>query len=326
MAASGTFPPVVQTLTVQWAECPRSLLACALAISTQRLTCAGSGTALAPLCGLVLVLVLAGVGVGVSVTVCVGVGAALAVALGVALAVALAVALEVAGVADGLALAEVLTMARLGVDDVDGLGDAVVLAAAFVVVFAGVEFVAVAAALDCSVPVDVAVASADVAVASADVAVASADVVAEPVGSEVSVGSEVEVSVAVAAGVADGLVEVALGVVGVAGGLVEFGSAVGEVRVGEGDGLDGVAGSCTGSHDSPLVAVAVLAAAVLAATVRLAPEAASRTLPAISVTITGRACVKRMKRPTSTARRGMSPIGYRAPRAAPSALLPGWPL
>jgi hypothetical protein len=264
-------------------------------------------------------LVLVGVGVGVPVTVRAGVGAALAVAFGVALAVALAVALEVAGVADGLALAEVLTMARLGVDDVDGLGDAVVLAAAFVVVFAGVEFVAVAAALDCSVPVDV-------AVASADVAVASADVVAEPVGSEVSVGSEVEVSVAVAVGVADGLVEVALGVVGVAVGLVEFGSPVGEVRVGEGDGLDGVAGSCTGSHDSPLVVVAVLAAAVLAATVRLAPEAASRTLPAISVTITGRACVKRMKRPTSAARRGMSPIGYRAPRAAPSALLPGWPL
>jgi len=113
MAASGTFPPVVQTLTVQWAECPRSLLACVLTISTQRLTCAGSGTVLAPLCGLVLV----GVGVGVPVTVRVGVGAALAVALavvlGVALAVAFAVALEVAGVADGLAFAEVLTMARL---------------------------------------------------------------------------------------------------------------------------------------------------------------------------------------------------------------------
>lgn len=204
-------------------------------------------------------------------------------------------------------------------DDADGLGDGVVLAAAFVVVFAGVEFVAVVAGLDCSVPVGV--------------AVASADVVAEPVGSEVSVGSEVEVSVAVAVGVADGLVEVALGVVdvalgvvGVALGLVEFGSAAGEVRVGEGDGLDGAAGSCTGSHDSPLVVAAVLAAAVLAATVRLAPEAASRTLPAVSVTIAGRACVKRMKRPTSAARRGMSPIGYRAPREAPSALLPGWPL
>jgi len=111
MAASGTFPPVVQTLTVQWAECPRSLLACVLTISTQRLTCAGSGTVLAPLCGLVLVGV--GVGVGVPVTVRVGVGAALAVVFGVALAVAFAVALEVAGVADGLAFAEVLTMARL---------------------------------------------------------------------------------------------------------------------------------------------------------------------------------------------------------------------
>ena len=113
---------------------------------------------------------------------------------------------------------------------------------------------------------------------------------------------------AVAAGVADGLVEVALGVVGVAGGLVEFGSAVGEVGVGEGDGLDGAAGSCTGSHDSPLVVVAVLAAAVLAATVRLAPEVASRTLPAISVTVAGRACPKRMKRPISAASRGMPSI------------------
>ena len=50
MAASGTFPPVVQTLTVHWAECPRSLLACVLATSTQRLTCDGSDTVLAPLC------------------------------------------------------------------------------------------------------------------------------------------------------------------------------------------------------------------------------------------------------------------------------------
>jgi len=42
---------------------------------------------------------------------------------------------------------------------------------------------------------------------------------------------------------------------------------------------------------------AVLAVAVLAATVRLAPEVASRTLPAISVTVAGRACPKRMKTP-----------------------------
>ena len=176
-------------------------------------------------------------------------------------------------------------------DDADGLGVGVVLTAAFVV-DAGVV-----------------------------------GVVAESVGSDVSVGSEVEVSVAVAVGVADGLVAVALGVVGVVVGLVEFGSGFGEVEVDEGDGLDGdgAAGSCTGSHDSPLDVVAVLAAAVLAATVRLAPEAASRTLPAISVTIAGRACVKRMKRLISAARRGMSPIGYRAPREAPSALLPGWP-
>jgi hypothetical protein len=43
--------------------------------------------------------------------------------------------------------------------------------------------------------------------------------------------------------------------------------------------------------------VAALAAVVLAATARLTPEAAvSRTLPAISVTVAGRACAKRMKR------------------------------
>jgi hypothetical protein len=89
------------------------------------------------------------------------------------------------------------------------------------------------------------------------------------------------------------------------------------VRVGEGDGLAGAAGSCNGSHDSPLAVEAVLAAAVLAATVRLAPEAASRTLPAISVTVAGRACAKRMKRPISAARCGMPPTGHQVPRSAP---------
>ncbi len=38
MVASGTFPPVVQALTVHWAACPRWVLECALATETQRLT------------------------------------------------------------------------------------------------------------------------------------------------------------------------------------------------------------------------------------------------------------------------------------------------
>jgi hypothetical protein len=81
------------------------------------------------------------------------------------------------------------------------------------------------------------------------------------------------------------------------------------VGLGGGDGLTGAAGSCNGSQDSPLAVEAVLAAAVLAATVRLAPEA-SRTLPAISVTVAGRACAKRMKRPISAARCGIPPTGH----------------
>jgi hypothetical protein len=126
--------------------------------------------------------------------------------------------------------------------------------------------------------------------------------------------------VGVLVGVALGVVGAAVGVVGVAVGVV--GAEVGVCEVGVGEGLGGVVGSCSGSHDSPLDVAAVLAAALLAATVRLAPEAASRTLPAISVTVAGRACPKRMKRPISAARRGMSPIGYRAPREALPALLP----
>jgi hypothetical protein len=106
-----------------------------------------------------------------------------------------------------------------------------------------------------------------------------------------------------------GVVEVELGVVGVELEVCEVG--VPEVGLGEGDGLTGVAGNCNGSQDSPLAAEAVLAAAVLAATVRLAPEAASRTLPAISVTVAGRACPKRMKRPISAARCGIPPLDIR---------------
>lgn len=65
--ASGTLPPVVQTLTVHRTAVPRSLLARALATWTQRLTCGSCSTvlatALAPLCEMMRV----GVGVGVPV-------------------------------------------------------------------------------------------------------------------------------------------------------------------------------------------------------------------------------------------------------------------
>jgi len=108
---------------------------------------------------------------------------------------------------------------------------------------------------------------------------------------------EVDV-VAGVVGVAVGVVGVAVGVVGVAVGAVGVAVGVGEVGVGEGGGLGGEAGRCSGSHDLPLDVVAALAAAVFAATVRLTPEVAvSRTLPAIRVTVAGRACAKRMKRP-----------------------------
>lgn len=103
---------------------------------------------------------------------------------------------------------------------------------------------------------------------------------------------------AVEVGAVAGVVGVVVGVVGVAVGVVGVAVGVGEVEVGEGGGLGGEAGSCSGSHDLPLDVVAALAAAVFAATARLTPEVAvSRTLPAIRVTVAGRACAKRMKRP-----------------------------
>jgi hypothetical protein len=102
-------------------------------------------------------------------------------------------------------------------------------------------------------------------------------------------------------GVVAGVVGVVVGVVGVVGvavGVVEVAVGVCAVGVGEGGGLGGELGSCSGSHDLPLDIGAALAAEVFAVTVRLTPEAAvSRTLPAIRVTVVGRACAKRMKRP-----------------------------
>jgi hypothetical protein len=70
------------------------------------------------------------------------------------------------------------------------------------------------------------------------------------------------------------------------------------VGVAGGDSLAGEAGNRSGAHDSPPAAVAVLALAAPASMVTLTPEAAvSRTLPATNVTVTGRACAKRMKTP-----------------------------
>src|SRR5487761_48356 len=94
IVASGTFPPVVQALTVQWAECPRSLLACERATSTQRLTWVTCDTVLAPLCELVSVAVAVAVAVPV-VVFAVGVGFAVRVRVGT-----------------GVALFETLTRAR----------------------------------------------------------------------------------------------------------------------------------------------------------------------------------------------------------------------
>jgi hypothetical protein len=215
---------------------------------------------------------------------------------------------------------------------VDGLGVAEVLVDAFGVAFAGVVFVAVfvgeAAGLDFSARVGATVALADAAAELEAPAVALGLVVGEAVVVGVGVPDAV-VSVAV------GVVDVAVAVVSVAVGVVwaELGVGVrvvgvgvvgvGEVGVGEGDGLVGAAGSRSGSHDSPLAAEAALAIAVLAATVRLAPEAASRTLPAISVTVAGRACAKRMKSPISAARCGVPPTGHQVPRRHHPVPIPG---
>src|ERR1700749_1561283 len=152
-------------------------------------------------------------------------------------------------------------------------------------------FVGVAAGLDFSVRVGAAVALAD--------AEAGLEALAVTLG---CVSGDGLVAAGVADGVPDEVAGDAVGVVGVALGVVELGVCevgVGEEGLGEGDGLTGAAGSCNGSQDSPLGVEAVLAAAWLSATGRLAPEAASRTLPAISGTVAGRPCVKRMKRPIS---------------------------
>jgi hypothetical protein len=98
MVASGTFPSVVQALTVHCAECPRSLLACERATSTQRLTCVTCDTVLAPLCELV------SVAVAVLVVVFVAVGVFVAVEVGFAVRVRVGI---------GVTLFETLTRARV---------------------------------------------------------------------------------------------------------------------------------------------------------------------------------------------------------------------
>jgi len=68
-------------------------------------------------------------------------------------------------------------------------------------------------------------------------------------------------------------------------------------------GVAWVGGITSGSHDALPAVVAVPAVALPAAMARVTPEAAvARTVPAIRVTVAGRACAKRMKRPTCAAR------------------------
>ena len=119
MTASGMFPPVAQALTLHWAECPRSLLACAGATSTQRLTCV-------PLCEMVSAAVAVGVAVGVGfarwvclwVRLCVGLCSGLCSDLCSGLCLGLCVGLddEVVGVGLSEALGVVVWVA-----DADGL-------------------------------------------------------------------------------------------------------------------------------------------------------------------------------------------------------------
>lgn len=296
--ASGTFPPVVQALTVHWAACPRPLLAWVRVTWTQRLTRAAGGA--------VLVALLVSVGVGVAVAVALvvvvalvgfGVGVGLPARVRVGTGVAGLVLLATVWVAEGVPLAlSVLVAGGVAFFVVPaGAGD---LTMAFVVVGVAAgwevsvrvgagfaEWVGVAATLAPLVLALVVVGAGSVGV---DVDVVADDVVADDV---------VDVDVD-AAGIAVGVVGVgaglALDVVGDGAGVLGVGD--GEVTAGE--GLGDEARVCSGSQDLLLALVAALAAVLLAVMARLVPEAAvSRTLPVISVTVTGRACAKRMKCP-----------------------------
>jgi len=315
--ASGTFPPVVQALIVHWAACPRLLLAWAWATWIQRLTWAAGGVGLAPvgvgvgvavLAGLVAAAALAVVvgavaGWVVGFTVGVGVPARVRVATGVAGSVVLLVMVRVAdGLLLGAALSVLVTVGVAFLVVRAGAGD---LTMAFVAagwevsvrVGAGfAEWVGGAAVLLSplvllAVGVGVGVGSVD-ADADAD---ADADVDADA-DADVDVDVDVDVD---AAGVVGAGAGGALDVVGDGAGVLGVVVVdVGDGEVAGGEGLGDEAGSCSGSQDLLLALVAALAVVLLAVMARLVPEAAvSRTLPAISVTVAGRACAKRMKCP-----------------------------
>ena len=297
-----TLPPVVQALTVHWAACPRSLLGFAGATSTQRLTCAAFGTVLAPPRALVpvdvpVVVVFAAVfalAVDFAVRVRVGVGVAEAL---------FRTRFEVVGVGDGEAFRVLVAVA-----DGDRLAFAVVLVGVAASVLVG-AFVGVTVGLDLSVRVGAGVAldegvadlvgvpAVPLAVAVGDGLVGAgfdADVVGVAAG-VVLVGVAAGV---VLVGVGVGLAGVVVGVLGDGVGVVGVGVGfgVGEVGVGDGEGLGDEVGIWSGSQDLLLEVVAAFATEVLPARARPTPEV-SRTLPAISVTVAGRACAKRMKSP-----------------------------
>jgi hypothetical protein len=252
--ASGRSPPIAQALMVHWAERPRSMLACELVTSKQRLTCVICDTVVA-----VLVLVLVAVPVGVGFGLMVRVGSEVGDA--------------VVGVAESL-------MVLVGVADGDWLSVGSVLL---------VDGVAVGVAVGVVVGVLVGVV---VGLSVGSVLLVGGVVVGLVVGLVDPDGDELDGWLVLVLGLVLGDVVVGAGLVGVAVGVVVLGVAVGAVVVGDGLGI------WSGSHDWLAAVVAALAVAVPAVTARLTPEpAASRTLPAISVTVAGRACAKRMKRP-----------------------------
>jgi hypothetical protein len=221
------------------------------------------------------VLVVVGVGVGVAV----GAGCDARVRVGTGVAVD-AVSFDVVGVADGVVAPPEALRVRVAATDGSFVGVVLVGVGVADGLFAGVA-AGVTAGLEISVRVGAPLDEEEVA----------------PDGTELAVVLVVVVD--------EGLVVVAAGadVVGDGAGAVGVGAGGCVVAVSEGDALGEAAGSCTGSHDSLLDVVAAFAAVVLAAAARLNPEAAvSRTLPAISVTVAGRACPKRMKSPTCAAR------------------------
>jgi hypothetical protein len=207
---------------------------------------------------------------------------------------------EVVGAGDGVPLAEAFRV-LVGVADGDRLAFAVVLVGVADNVLVGV-FVGVTVGLDLSVRVGAGVAFDEgvadlVGVPAVPLAVAVGDGL-------VGAGFDADV-VGVAAGVVLVGVGVGVGLAGVVAGVlgdrvgvvgVGVGVGVGEVGVGDGEGPGDEVGGWSGSQDLLVEVVAAFATEVLPVTARPTPEV-SRTLPAISVTVAGRACAKRMKSP-----------------------------